>query len=66
MWSTAIGVVLLLYSGYVLYRGRIASGNDYDPTVTYINRSEHPVRFWFSMILLWAVAAMLLFNVFHF
>lgn len=65
-WSTIMGVILFLYAGYALYKGRIGSGNDYDPTVTWITREKQPVQYWFSMALLLVMAVILLFNVFHF
>jgi hypothetical protein len=64
-WSTIIGVVLVLYALYVIYRGRLTSGDDYGNS-TVINRAESPVRFWISVIGMLVLAVLLIFNVFHF
>jgi hypothetical protein len=67
-WTLISGVIVLLYAGYCLYKGRVGygSGDDYSSTVTYVTRAEKPVRYWFLILLLVAVAVILIFNVFHF
>jgi len=64
IWSTFIGVVLLVYAVYVIYRGRITSSDDYNHS-TWINRDEKPFQFWFSVFVLLVFAVIMLFNVFH-
>ena len=56
-WSTIIGIVLLGYAGYVIYRGRVTTSDNYGHS-DWINRKEKPVQFWFS------VAVLMSFNVF--
>ena len=63
-WTRIIGVILALYAGYALYKGRVLSGDD--DSSTYITRSERPVQFWISVAFILLVAATLIFNVFHF
>ena len=63
-WSTIIGIVLLLYAAFVIYRGRITSSDDYGHSSS-ISRSEKPVLFWFSVAVLLVFAVLMLFNVFH-
>jgi hypothetical protein len=59
-----MGALLLLYSIFVIYRGRMGSSNDYD--TTFISRTDNPVRFWIAVVLMWTFAAVLLLNVFDF
>ena len=63
-WSSILGLVLFLYAGFVIYRGRLTSGDDYGHTFT-ITRAEKPVQFWLSVIVLLVLAVILLFNLFH-
>lgn len=64
-WTRIIGIVVALYAAYVIYRGRISLSDDYGHT-GWIERSEKPVRFWLSVAFMLVVAAILIFNVFHF
>ncbi len=64
-WSTIIGYVLVLYAVYVIYKGRVVTSDDYNRS-SWLNRSEKPVQFWFSVLLILVMAALLIFNVFHF
>lgn len=64
LWTRVIGVILLVYAGFVIYRGRLASGDETD--TTYIDRAKSPVKFWISVGFMLLVAAVLIFNVFHF
>ena len=64
-WPTIFGFVLLLYAGYVIYRGRLTSGDDYGRTWT-VSREKNPLQFWFSVGLMLVLALAMIFNVFHF
>ena len=64
-WSPILGVVLILYAVFVIYRGRLTSGDDYGHTSTF-SRAEKPVQFWLSVIVMLAFAVILLFNLFNF
>ena len=64
-WSPFIGVVLLAYAAFVIYRGRLTSTDDYKRS-SWITRSEQPLQFWFSVFVILVMAVLLLFNVFHF
>jgi len=64
-WQTILGVVLLLYSGFLIYRGRVTSGDDYNNT-TVVDREKNPVRFWLTVGGLIVVALLLVFNIIHF
>jgi hypothetical protein len=63
-WTMIVGILLLLYAGYALYRGRVGAGED--DSAAFIQRSERPVQFWFSVIFILVLAALLILNVFHF
>lgn len=63
-WTRVIGVIVALYAGYVIYRGRVAVGDE--TSTSYIERSEKPVQFWISVGFMLLVAAVLILNVFHF
>ncbi len=65
IWTRIVGVVLLIYAGYVLYSGRLVSGDDYGHT-SRIERSKKPVQFWLSVGLMLVLAVVLIFNVFNF
>lgn len=65
MWSRIVGMVLVLYAGYVTYRGRISLSDD-NYNTRYVNRSEKPVQFWLLVLAILALAMALLLNVFHF
>jgi hypothetical protein len=58
-----VGILVALYGVYAIYRGRIASGDE--NSTSYISRAEKPVQFWISIVILYVVAAILIFNVFH-
>ncbi|MCE9646009.1 MAG: hypothetical protein K8S20_08420 [Chloroflexi bacterium] len=45
-WQSILGVVLLLYAGFTVFRGRVTSGDDYGNT-SVIDREKSPVYFWF-------------------
>lgn len=62
-WSTLIGIVLLAYVGYVIYRGRVTTSDDYGHS-DWINRKDKPVQFWFSVFVILVMAVLMLFNVF--
>ena len=62
-WSTIIGIVLLGYAGYVIYRGRVTTSDDYGHS-DWINRNEKPVQFWFAVFVILVMAVLMLFNVF--
>ncbi len=62
-WSTIIGIVLLLYAGYVVYKGRVTTSDDYGHS-EWLNRSEKPVQFWFAVTVILVMAVLMLFNVF--
>jgi hypothetical protein len=64
-WSMILGVVLLLYAAYVIYRGRITVSDDYKRS-SWITRAEKPVQFWFSVFVILVLAVVLIFNVVHF
>ena len=64
-WSTIIGVVLVLYAAFVIYRGRLTSGDDYGSTWV-VTRAEKPVQFWLSVIGMLVIAALLIFHVIKF
>lgn len=64
-WTMIVGVILVLYAGYVIYRGRISTSDDYGHS-EWLNRAEKPVQFWFSVAVILVIAALLIFNVFHF
>jgi hypothetical protein len=64
IWTRVIGVIVALYAVYVIYRGQVASGDE--NSTTYIKRSEKPVQFWISVAFMLVVAALMIFNVFHF
>jgi hypothetical protein len=63
-WTRIIGVIVALYAGYVIYRGRVAVGDD--NSTSYLERSEKPVQFWLTVVFMLAVAAVLILNVFRF
>jgi len=63
-WTRIIGVVLALYAGYVLYTGRVASGDE--SSTTYRTRAEKPVQYWISVVFILALAVLMILNVFHF
>jgi hypothetical protein len=63
-WTRIIGVIVALYAGYSIYRGRVTSGDE--TSTTYIERSKNPTRFWIAVAFMFVVAAALIFNVFHF
>ena len=63
-WSIILGVVLVLYAIFVIYRGRLTSGDDYGNT-SVINRADKPFQFWLSVVGMLVIAALLIFNVFH-
>ena len=64
-WTTILGFVLLVYAAFVIYRGRIASGDDYGRTSTW-TREKNPFQFWLSVGLIVVAGLVLIFNVFHF
>jgi hypothetical protein len=64
-WTTIVGVVLLLYTGFVIYRGRLTSGDDYGNT-SVIDRNKNPIQFWIMVGGLVVLAFILIFNIFHF
>jgi len=63
-WSTIIGVVLVLYAVYVIYRGRITISDDYKRS-SWVTRAEKPVQFWLLVLVVLVFAVLMLFNVFH-
>jgi len=65
IWITLVGVALLLYAAYAIYKGSI-SGMDDNMRSYNVRRSEKPVLFWFYVLLMLALAFVLIFNVFHF
>jgi hypothetical protein len=65
-WSTIVGYVLVLYAVYVIYKGRVVTSDDYSKRSEWLNRSEKPVQFWFAVLVILVMAALLIFNVFHF
>jgi len=65
LWTILIGVAILLYAVYVIYKGNI-SGMDDNMRSYNVRRSEKPVQYWFYVLLMLALAVMLIFNVFHF
>jgi hypothetical protein len=65
-WTKILGVGVLLYAAYLIYRGEIdmTSNRRADaPTVIY-KRSEKPGVFWGIIVLLALFAALLLWNPF--
>ena len=64
-WSSIIGVVLVLYAVFVMYKGRITVSDDFHSS-SWMTRSEKPVQFWFSVSLMLVIAVLLIFNVFHY
>lgn len=66
LWTRFIGVLVLLYAAFVIYRGRIREVNEYTHMGKWIERSERPVRFWFTVAVMVVIAAVLILNVFHF
>ncbi|HUI89847.1 MAG TPA: hypothetical protein VLX61_14105 [Anaerolineales bacterium] len=66
IWTTLIGVAILLYAVYVIYTGRIAGGDDNTARTYYVERSKNPLFFWFNVLLMLALAFVLIFNIFHF
>ncbi|MBI3739545.1 MAG: hypothetical protein HY258_10910 [Chloroflexi bacterium] len=66
LWARIIGGVLVLYAAFVIYRGRISISDDYSRSSEWLQRSEKPVQFWFAVGVILVIAALLIFNVFHF
>ena len=64
-WTRIIGVLVALYAVFVIYRGRISVSNDYNHNTSWIVRSERPLRFWFTVVIMFVVAAIMIFNIFH-
>ena len=64
IWITLVGVAILLYAVYVIYKGNI-SGMDDNMRSYNVRRSEKPVLYWFYVLLMLAVAFALIFNIFH-
>ncbi len=44
-WTAIIGVLLVLYAGYVIYKGRIGSMDEDTQVTSYIERSKSSVLF---------------------
>ena len=65
LWSRILGVAILGLMGFFVYRGRVTSGDDFGHTST-IDRSEHPVQFWFSIAVGVAAGLVLLIGLIHF
>ena len=65
-WSRVAGLILALYALIAIVRGRITVGGEYERTTTWISRAEKPVQFWLWIVVLLALAAILILNVFHF
>ncbi|HEY2981533.1 MAG TPA: hypothetical protein VGJ22_10155 [Anaerolineales bacterium] len=65
-WSRIVGLILALYALIAVVRGRITVGGEYERTTTWISRADKPVQFWLVILVLLALAAILLLNVFHF
>ncbi len=65
-WTRIVGLILAIWAGISIYRGRITISNDNDRTSTWINRTEKPVQFWMVVVVVLALAVILGFNVFHF
>ncbi len=64
-WTTILGIVLVLYAGFVVYRGRLTNSDDYGNS-SVVDRSKNPVQFWLSVAGMLVIAVILIFNVFHF
>jgi hypothetical protein len=64
-WPRIIGVVVVLYAGFVIYRGRLTSGDDYGNT-SVVSRAEKPVQFWLTVLGMLVLAALLLLHVIKF
>jgi hypothetical protein len=64
-WSTIIGVSLIIYAVYVIYRGRITVSDDYKRS-SWVTRAERPVQFRFLVFVVLVFAGLMFFNVFHF
>jgi Mg2+/citrate symporter len=66
IWSSLIGVAILLYAVNVIYKGRISMTDDANSRSYYVRRSEKPVLFWLNVLIMLALATVLIFNIFHF
>ena len=64
-WARIVGVVIVLYAAFVIYRGRLTSGDDYGSTWV-VTRAEKPVQFWLTVIGMFVIAALLIFQVIKF
>ncbi len=65
-WPRIVALILVLYAGISIYRGRITISDDNDRTTNWITRAEKPFQFWLIMVVLLALAAVLGFNIFNF
>ena len=48
-WQSILGVVLILYAGFVTVRGRVTTGDDYGNS-SVIDRRNNPIYFWLIVV----------------
>lgn len=66
-WERIVGILLLVYAGYVISKGRMVSSDDNRANAPgWVDRKKNPVRFWFAVGLMILMAGLLISGIVHY
>jgi hypothetical protein len=66
VWTRVVGVGLLLYAFFCIYRGRISVSDEYTSKTEYLTRADKPILFWLLIAVMLGLGLVLALNVFNF